>query len=1124
MSQLASRATKLALLFFITLAIYGCGAVDDDFTSNAGATGPSANSSAQILARLGPAVQVPNVDAGEFTRMPFHGFKAITPDGTKVLFLAKDANGIFQLYLRDLTENVTERISESAAGVAGDGDTTYGALSNDGNIVVFASESSNLAPTPNPDKLSQVYVRNRAADSTEYADTRAPGTTGLRNVDTPDDLAGDSIRPSISGDGSRVVFESRNPTLTNDDIIETLPSGNQAARARILMVNLDTVEDNPGTVISTREIRAQTLGGISTVVDAFTTADLEGNVGRVIGDRSSQNPDISRDGRWVVFNSLATNFDSEFDSRGNRQIYRVDLNASSPDPKLISFEGDTAGDGHSYNPTVNADGSVVAYETLATNLAAGAAPDRIFKVLAWRSSGTTLVSSKETDSYLASVSDDGNYVGFVSKALDLVNPPLEETTVGPTPNLRTFVHRLDTGLTAVVGRTETAIGNGTDVLGTPEELQALNSETGACEGDTAISGDGSVIAYTSFSTNLGPEITGQETANQSVFVSPNPLFGGTINFTQQPTNLGDGQVFNPTVQVEIRNDFGQVDTSFTGPVTLTLSGAGDPALSGTTTVNAVAGVANFPGVGVTGVGATALTLTATGGGDVGFEAVTSTAFDFTNEALVATSIVFGTQPQDAPQDIRFAAPVTVQVLDQNNNVLALDNTTTITLELNDPFDTMAMSGDLPGGIAAQIIVMPGAATLSGTLSRTTVAGVATFDDLSVDFQNFNYSLTATATGTPTALPDVTSSFFDITPEIGAPLFVADQLNDTLGVRFTTGFGLAADPQRPNIALPARATDLVNHNGQLLVAMGGDGTQNGNASQLALLNETTGAVLDSVSLGTSEVNNQFKILFDPNFSQALVFDQQKSQVRGFRIVGDTLEEYDPANGMIGSMPFALDGVNPVAVAASFDYAVIANADNTVSVYSLDFQNFFLTPVMGSPFTIPAAPSRAPSQIALADGENLGVYITSPGSNEILRGLVGLGDGQYSFVEAIAVGGSPNAIARIGFTFPQILYVGTDTIVEAFEVNGLSGTLTSLGFTPSLGTNPQSIIQGFIPENSPGFPTGSDVLYMSTNEGFSGFPLTNNVPQPGTAFPGNLGNDAVNIDDGGVMEFQTFVIID
>jgi hypothetical protein len=103
----------------------------------------------------------------------------------------------------------------------------------------------------------------------------------------------------------------------------------------------------------------------------------------------------------------------------------------------------------------------------------------------------------------------------------------------------------------------------------------------------------------------------------------------------------------------------------------------------------------------------------------------------------ADHLVFVQQPADTAAGQTMAA-VIVQVVDQFGNVVAGDNTDTITLSI----------GTNPSG-----------GTLSGTLTVTVTNGVATFSDLSIDHAGTGYTLHATIGG---SLPDIDSNPFNIT--------------------------------------------------------------------------------------------------------------------------------------------------------------------------------------------------------------------------------------------------------------------------------------------------------------------------------------------------------------------------
>ena len=65
-------------------------------------------------------------------------------------------------------------------------------------------------------------------------------------------------------------------------------------------------------------------------------------------------------------------------------------------------------------------------------------------------------------------------------------------------------------------------------------------------------------------------------------------------FTKQPSNTGVGLTMTPAVQVTAEDSSSTTLTTFTGGVTVAIgTGPGTATLSGTTTLNAVSGVATF---------------------------------------------------------------------------------------------------------------------------------------------------------------------------------------------------------------------------------------------------------------------------------------------------------------------------------------------------------------------------------------------------------------------------------------------------------------------------------------------------------------------------------------------------
>jgi hypothetical protein len=97
-----------------------------------------------------------------------------------------------------------------------------------------------------------------------------------------------------------------------------------------------------------------------------------------------------------------------------------------------------------------------------------------------------------------------------------------------------------------------------------------------------------------------------------------------LAFFVQPNTAIAGQVISPAVQVAARDSLGNSDTAFTGSVSIALaSNSTGAALSGTTTVRAVSGIASFTNLAIDKPGS--YTLIATSGSS----SATSSAFTVT---------------------------------------------------------------------------------------------------------------------------------------------------------------------------------------------------------------------------------------------------------------------------------------------------------------------------------------------------------------------------------------------------------------------------------------------------------------------------------------------------------------
>jgi hypothetical protein len=134
-----------------------------------------------------------------------------------------------------------------------------------------------------------------------------------------------------------------------------------------------------------------------------------------------------------------------------------------------------------------------------------------------------------------------------------------------------------------------------------------------------------------------------------------------VAFTVQPSRTMAGSAITPSVQVAIEDQNGNVVTSSSAPVTLALN-PGSVALGGTTTVNAVNGVATFTGLTITKAG-TGYTLVATSGS---LTSATSAPFAVTAAAPAAIQVAAGNN-QHAREHSAVAVPPSVRVTDAYGN-------------------------------------------------------------------------------------------------------------------------------------------------------------------------------------------------------------------------------------------------------------------------------------------------------------------------------------------------------------------------------------------------------------------------------------------------------------------------
>ena len=117
-----------------------------------------------------------------------------------------DSNNTGDVFVRDLVDNQTTRVSLSSSGDQGNASSSFPSISSDGRYVAFWSAANGLIDQDD-NGWQDIFVHDRQTGQTTSVSVTAAGATGN----------GSSYRPAISDDGRYVAFESyANDLVTGD--------------------------------------------------------------------------------------------------------------------------------------------------------------------------------------------------------------------------------------------------------------------------------------------------------------------------------------------------------------------------------------------------------------------------------------------------------------------------------------------------------------------------------------------------------------------------------------------------------------------------------------------------------------------------------------------------------------------------------------------------------------------------------------------------------------------------------------------------------------------------------------------------------------------------------------------
>jgi len=461
----------------------------------------SSTSSAQVTRRVSV-----NSSGGQVNGLS--DFSSISSNGAIVAFrslsstlVGGDTNGFRDAFCRGRLTTQTEIVSVDSSEHLGDEASGPQFASVDGSLIVFSSDANNLVPG-DTNGQTDVFVRDRVAGTTQRVSVSSGGAQG----------DGPSTYGTISADGRYVAFQSSATNLVSGD---TNGVGDIFVRDR--------------------------LGGITVLISR--------GGGATPSNGWSEAPAISADGNYVVFASGATNLING-DTNGFWDVFRCfTLGGGNERISVVPGLHGLQGNGNSLFPSISADGSCIAFYSLATNLTFMGDTNGVADILC-RDMSATMIELVSRDaggtagngaSGAPSISADGIYVAFESTATNLVP--------GDTNGIQDIFVR-------------------NRVLGTTERVSV---DTSGVQGNArsawpSISGDGRFVAFESDSDNL---VAGDTNLNTDIFVRDRDATG----FSSMCHPGQDGVQACPCSNPPTTIGRGCNNSSATGGALLTASGA-----------------------------------------------------------------------------------------------------------------------------------------------------------------------------------------------------------------------------------------------------------------------------------------------------------------------------------------------------------------------------------------------------------------------------------------------------------------------------------------------------------------------------------------------------------------------
>jgi len=318
---------------------------------------------------------------------------SISGDGRYIAFesdainlVSGNANGFYGIFVFDTILLKTTRVSINSGGTQGNSDSFAPSISGDGRYIAYTSYADNLV-TGDTNELPDIFVFDSQTLNTRRVSVNSIG----------EEANYDSSSPTISANGRYIAYAS---------YADNLVSGDNNGLADIFVFDTQTLNTTRVNVSST---------GQEATNNNFS-------------DGASGSPSISNDGRYIAYESYADNLVLN-DTNNSADIFVFDTLSKQTTRVSVTGNGQQA-DSNSTSASISGDGRYITFESEATNLVPGdtnGLPDIfVFDILSKQTTRVSVTSTGIqatggiTGSYSPSITKDGRYIVYVSETTNLV--------------------------------------------------------------------------------------------------------------------------------------------------------------------------------------------------------------------------------------------------------------------------------------------------------------------------------------------------------------------------------------------------------------------------------------------------------------------------------------------------------------------------------------------------------------------------------------------------------------------------------------------------------------------------------------------------------------------------------